>query len=268
MPRMRRIADRIAARLLKESRRIAGFLERHVPALLLVWAVLAIGGGLIRIGLLFQAFPRLGLNDLRPGLVAPYLMIALAPALAYFLASRSYPKDRELRQPNQTLAKLGNWQNVTWDHARAAPGYGMQGLLVSLAAGMLFSMLMRMGTYFLALPALPPRAPAWATAVFDIMTFDLVFLSFMYMVCFTMALRAAPLFPRMLVLTWCYDLLMQLVIVRYVFSAGAVPGEIIGPFQQLLGGNIRKVLISVAIWLPYLIVSARVNLTFRNRIRA
>ena len=37
---------------------------------------------------------------------------------------------------------------------------------------------------------------------------------------------------------------------------------------NLVDGNIRKVLISAAIWLPYLILSERVNVTFRHRSRA
>jgi hypothetical protein len=37
--------------------------------------------------------------------------------------------------------------------------------------------------------------------------------------------------------------------------------------QAFLAGNIKKVLISVMIWLPYLLVSNRVNVTFRQRVR-
>jgi hypothetical protein len=34
----------------------------------------------------------------------------------------------------------------------------------------------------------------------------------------------------------------------------------------LLQGNIKKVMISMVIWLPYLILSERVNLTYRSRV--
>jgi hypothetical protein len=36
----------------------------------------------------------------------------------------------------------------------------------------------------------------------------------------------------------------------------------------MLEGNLKKVLISAAIWLPYLILSDRVNVTYRQRIGA
>jgi len=37
--------------------------------------------------------------------------------------------------------------------------------------------------------------------------------------------------------------------------------------QPFVTGNLQKVLISVTLWLPYLLVSRRVNLTFRHRVR-
>jgi hypothetical protein len=41
-----------------------------------------------------------------------------------------------------------------------------------------------------------------------------------------------------------------------------------GALHHLLYGNVEKVLISVAIWLPYLLLSRRVNVTYRSRIPA
>ncbi len=40
------------------------------------------------------------------------------------------------------------------------------------------------------------------------------------------------------------------------------------PLIALLTGNLKKTLISMALWLPYLILSTKVNVTFRRRIRA
>jgi hypothetical protein len=36
----------------------------------------------------------------------------------------------------------------------------------------------------------------------------------------------------------------------------------------LLEGNVKKVLISAGLWLPYLLLSRRVNVTFRHRVPA
>lgn len=268
MPPYRVIGHGISRRLHDESRRIALFFERRIVALLAIWASIAILGGLMRVAVLFHNYPHLATDDRIPGLMLPYLMIAAAPGLAYWLASRAYPQGLGRNQPSLRLAAFGSWQALPEGKAQSYPGYGFEGFLVSLAGGMLLTMIMRLGTYLLAMPAMPVGAPAWATAAFRIMSFDVAFLSFMYTVCFTMALRAAPLFPRMLVLTWCYDLLMQLAIAKYIAAAGVVPGIVAGPFAELLGGNVRKVLISMAIWLPYLVLSTRVNLTYRNRVRA
>jgi hypothetical protein len=38
--------------------------------------------------------------------------------------------------------------------------------------------------------------------------------------------------------------------------------------QSMLEGNVKKVLIIAALWLPYLLLSKRVNVTFRHRVPA
>jgi hypothetical protein len=38
--------------------------------------------------------------------------------------------------------------------------------------------------------------------------------------------------------------------------------------HALLEGNVKKVLISMALWLPYLLLSTRVNVTYRHRVPA
>ena len=152
--------------------------------------------------------------------------------------------------------------------ARQDPAFGVSGLMTSLVAGLLLSMAIRFGEYMLVMPAVPSMAPAWAVAASRVMTFDLVFFSFLYAVCVTMALRAAPLFPRMLLYAWLCDIAWQLAIARVTIDAGGLPSDVASPLQFYLVANIKKVLISMTIWLPYLLVSARVNLTFRQRVRS
>jgi len=38
--------------------------------------------------------------------------------------------------------------------------------------------------------------------------------------------------------------------------------------HSLLDGNVKKVLISMGLWLPYLLLSTRVNVTYRHRVPA
>jgi hypothetical protein len=77
-----------------------------------------------------------------------------------------------------------------------------------------------------------------------------------------------PLFPRLLAAIWLGDLAMQLVTAKLVVAASPVPGPVADALHRLLYGNIEKTLISIAVWLPYLLLSARVNITYRSRIGA
>jgi hypothetical protein len=76
------------------------------------------------------------------------------------------------------------------------------------------------------------------------------------------------LFPRLLAAIWLADITMQLVTAQLMAQAGNVPPQVAEALHSLLSGNIQKVLISVAIWLPYLLLSRRVNVTYRSRVPA
>jgi hypothetical protein len=75
------------------------------------------------------------------------------------------------------------------------------------------------------------------------------------------------LFPRFLLLVWMLDLTAQMVLAKTAAASG-LPPEVAGALHSLLGLNVQKVLISVALWLPYLMLSTRVNVTFRHRVPA
>ena len=53
---------------------------------------------------------------------------------------------------------------------------------------------------------------------------------------------------------------------RRAFLSRTAMGVGTAALGSLLSGNVTKVLISAAIWLPYLILSERVNLTYRLRL--
>ena len=159
----------LTAHLLAESERIARFLDRRMTVLLAVWfAIAALAGGL-KILVLATANPKTAtLATLLP-LILPYALIALAPVAGYALVGRCFTNGTIAAQPRLRLAKLGRWSSVSLDDARQRQNFGMSGLLVSLVAGLLLSMVMRLGEYLIGVPAIPGVAPPWALAMFDAM---------------------------------------------------------------------------------------------------
>jgi hypothetical protein len=71
----------------------------------------------------------------------------------------------------------------------------------------------------------------------------------------------------MLLFAWLADITLQLGIAHWIGGRTDLPPSIGDALGQLLHGNIEKVLISAFLWLPYLILSDRVNVTFRQRVR-
>lgn len=140
--------------------------------------------------------------------------------------------------------------------------------MVSLLVGMMLNVPVRAAEYLAAMPPLPEIAPKWLSALHFAMTFDVVLFGSLYMVAFVAALRRAPLFPRLLLAIWIGDLAMQLVTAKLVTAAGPLPSAVSSALQGLLEGNVKKVLVSMALWLPYLILSTRVNVTYRHRVPA
>src|SRR5262249_44341997 len=171
-------------------------------------------------------------------------------------------------QPVIRLAQFGRWQALSRTEAERHPLYGPSGILVSLLIGMMLNVPVRAAEYLAAMPPIPDGAPAWLSALHFAMTFDVVLFGSLYMVAFVAALRCVPLFPRLLAAIWTGDLAMQLVTAELVTRAGDVPPQVAAALHGLLDGNVKKVLISFGLWLPYLLLSKRVNVTYRHRVPA
>ena len=99
-------------------------------------------------------------------------------------------------------------------------------------------------------------------------TVDVVMVSSLYVIAFVAALRRVPLFPRLLVAIWMLDLAMQMLTAQLVAGAPGLPPAVAASLHGVLDGNVKKVLISIGLWLPYLLLSRRVNVTYRHRIPA
>jgi hypothetical protein len=122
--------------------------------------------------------------------------------------------------------------------------------------------------FLAAVPAMNGNAPLWGQVLLAAMTADVVIMNFLYIVAFVAALRCAPWFPRLLVLAWGLDISSQLVMAHLVGNAPGLPPSVGTAMGTLLSGNVQKVMISMIIWLPYLLLSERVNLTYRQRTSA
>ena len=196
----------------------------------------------------------------------PYILVVAAPIAAWFLADSAFPRGRLLQQPTIRLSRYGKWKSVDALSQRAHPAFGPTGMMASLLIGMLLNVPVRSMEFLAAIPAMNGNAPLWGQVIFGMMTMDVVVMNFLYTVAFVMALRAVPWFPRLLLLCWGVDITMQLMIANMVTATPGLPHGVASAMGDLLQGNMKKVMISVAIWLPYLILSERVNLTYRARV--
>ena len=249
----------------RRSRALVSFLELRMEAFISVWCAALLIIGVAKV--LLSPLPLGGIVGFMLALL-PYLLIALAPVAGYRIAAGSFPLGLLSGQPLLRLCRYGSWRALDPLSARDNPAFGAAGFMASLLVGLLLNVPLRSLEFIMAVPAIPPGAPIWAEDLVFAMTLDVVVMNFFYMVCFVMALRAVPLFPRMLVFAWLVDIMLQLIIAERVSTAPGLPAQVAGALEGLLHGNLQKVLISVFVWLPYLILSERVNITFRRRIRA
>jgi hypothetical protein len=197
---------------------------------------------------------------------ASYILLVVAPFASTLLALRWFREGHLLPQPRTRLALFGRWTRLTRADAERHHLYGSTGIMVSLLVGMMLNVPVRAAEYLAAMPPVAVAGPRWLQALHFAMTFDVVLFGSLYMIAFVAALRRVPLFPRLLVAIWIGDIAMQLFTANLVARSGDLPPEVANALHSLLEGNVKKVLISAALWLPYLLLSTRVNVTFRHRV--
>ncbi len=235
-------------------------IEGGLPRIMTGWFVVAMLASALRIAV----SPIGGAPD--AGTLLPYLLLVITPLLSMGLALHWFRGGDQLPQPTTRLALVGRWRSVSRAEASRHALYGTTGIMVSLLVGMLLNVPVRSLEYLAAMPALSGTVPHWLSTLHFLMTLDVVLLSSLYTIAFVAALRRVPLFPRLLVAIWAIDLAMQLGIAAAVAGTDGLPPKVGDALQMLLDGNVKKVLISVGLWLPYLLMSKRVNVTFRHRV--
>jgi hypothetical protein len=249
-------------RLRAKSAALLVSIESGLPRIMTIWFVMAILASAIRI----VVSPIKAAPDFDTFL--PYVLLVGAPLVSLGLALHWFKDGESLAQPGIRLAIVGRWRKVRADEARRHALYGSSGIMVSLLVGMLLNVPVRALEYLAAMPALAGHVPAWLSTLRFVMTLDVVLLTSLYTVAFVAALRLVPLFPRLLAAIWAIDIAMQLGIARAVAGQQGLPPQVADALHTLLDGNVTKVLISVSLWLPYLLMSRRVNVTYRHRVEA
>ena len=251
--------------LFSKSIAISRFLENGMVRLTLLWLCCTIPLAVLRLSNPASAIHNWG--DAQP-IVLAYVLVIAAPIIGFLIARDAFRTSEAHNQPTYRFAIFGRWRRLETESAKTNSSYGVVGFMVSLLIGLLLNVVFRTGEYFLAVPAMNGHAPEWGQAMFLMMTADVIIMNFLYMACFIMALRKIPLFPRMLLFVWGADIVMQLAVANQIAMAGNIPATVVEPLVTLLNGNITKVLISAGVWLPYLILSERVNVTYRHRTAA
>ena len=236
-------------------------LDTRLDRILIYWLVIAGLASGLRISLAPYEAPIASLSAF-----VSYSLLVFAPFATTLLALRWFADGDRLPQPSTRLAIAGRWRSLSRAEAQRHRLYGTSGIMVSLLVGMMLNVPLRAMEYMAAMPPLPQAAPAWLSVLHFAMTFDVVLFSSLYMLAFVAALRRVPLFPRLLLAIWLCDLAMQFATAKLVVATGSLPSGVSTALHSLLEGNITKVLISMALWLPYLLLSTRVNVTYRHRL--
>lgn len=254
------IRQRVEGRLRAKAAAVRLKLETKLDRILQAWLLCA--------GLACAARIAFSPRDdpMTPEGLLPYILLILAPFASIVLALRWFSDGDRQPQPSFRFARVGRWRQLTNEEAAAHPLYGSGGIMVSLAVGMLLNIPFRALEYLGAMPALSGDVPLWLSILHGMMTLDVILMSSLYAIAFVAAIRHVPLFPRLLVAVWALDLTIQIATRQMVEAAPGLPSEVAAALDTLTDGNVQKVLISMLIWAPYLLLSKRVNVTFRRRV--
>jgi len=255
--------DRLTHKMTARSAALLLTIDNRLDRILQGWLLVAGLGSAARIALSSHSAGAPALSTF-----TSYILLVVAPFASTLLALRWFRNGDRQPQPEIRLARAGSWRSVTRLEAQRHPLYGTSGIMVSLLVGMMLNVPVRAAEYLAAMPPIPNGAPAWLQSLHFAMTFDAVLFGSLYMIAFVAALRRVPLFPRLLVAIWMGDLTMQLATAELVTRSGDLPPAVATALHGLLEGNVKKTLISIGLWLPYLLLSRRVNVTYRNRVSA
>lgn len=233
--------DRTAAlsqQLQQRANALIGGLERRAPLLPLAW--LAVAG--------FGSAMRLSGQFADPLAWLPYAVFTVLPAGVLTAA----------------LSIFGG--RIAPPVIARHPLYGAGGLMLSLLLALVAAILLRGISFLAAIPPAGAESSPWLDTLHAWLTADATIACSLYSVAFAAGLRRSAHFPALLASAWAIDLAMQLIMAN---AAGGMmlPAAVALAFQALLRGNLTRVLVSIGIWLPYVLLSERVAVTYRHELR-
>lgn len=264
MPVVESILGRLWAHFLATTRKVLRHLDMRLETMMGAWA-----GFILLVAILKVATAPTDPTSFAEalGMAFPFLVLGAAPVIGYRLAAGAFPKGKISEQPIVRLARYGKWRPADPLDRRREIAAGPAGFLVSLIVGILLNVPWRTLKFLAIVPAVAPSDPSWGHAFVACFTLQAAIMTFLYMICFVMGLRNAPLFPRMLLFVWLADIVSQLLLASALASAG-LPSFLVPLLITSLEENMLHVLIAIGLWLPYLLVSDQVNLRFRARVRS
>jgi len=177
----------------------------------------------------------------------PYALFVGLPALALHLG----------------LSRLGG--RIAPAAIARHPSYGAGGLMLSLLLALAATAILRGASFLTAIPAAGSQSSPWLDSLHGWLTADATIACSLYAVAFAAGLRRSAHFPALLASAWAIDLAMQLVM-GSAAETMMLPPAVGEAFARLLHGNLTRLLVSIAIWLPYLVMSERVAVTYRHEL--
>lgn len=253
-------------RLVAKSVSGVAAIERGAPNIIAGWVIVASAACGLRLGIA-QVTSRPAMQPAMIDGFATYALVVAAPAVFLALALRWFSVPEMPPQPLRWFPGRGRWETVSAGEAARHPLYGPYGLMFSLLVGILLNVPVRTLEYLSAIPPSPSIQPLWLKTLSGLCLADVVIFGAFYAMCFAAALKRHPIFPRLLMAVWLFDLSMQCAIKSLIHIIPGTPDTVAAAVDVLFDGNIKKVLISISLWLPYLLLSRRVNVTYRHRVR-
>jgi hypothetical protein len=206
-------------------------------------------------------------SDFEVGEFFGIFLIVASPVLLFWVVCWIMKARIPFRFGAADNSERPRWVEVTDDVAKAHPLYGVSGWLGLVMLGLMVSTLSRFTP--LTDLVMPTSAhPGWYVTAFSTAISDMMLFPALYVACIALAVRHSRHFPAFLIAVWTADMTSSLLTYSIFADLAGVPTEVMQEVDRELAKQSGRFLVGGAIWITYLLRSARVNVTFRKRVRS